>query len=174
MESIKFRTVPTIFNSNMTNQVQKIYGNRLRVRTCGLLIENERLLMVNHRSLSKTDFWAPPGGGLNYGESASSSLKRELREETGLDTEAGEFLFACEFIQKPLHAIELFFLLRHIGGNLVKGRDPEMKGKDQIIKSVQFLHWGEIQKMSPKALHGIFRFTEEPAQITRLRGYFKL
>jgi len=158
----------------MTGQVQELYGNRLRVRTCGLLIENERLLMVNHRSLSETDFWAPPGGGLNFGEPAASCLQRELREETGLETEVGEFLFACEFIQKPLHAIELFFLVRHIGGNLVTGRDPEMKGQDQIIKAVRFLPWDEIQKMSPQALHGIFRFTEEPAQITRLRGYFKL
>ena len=158
----------------MTKQVQEIYGNRLRVRICGLLIENERLLMVNHRSLSETDFWAPPGGGLNFGESASSCLQRELREETGLETEAGEFLFACEFIQKPLHAIELFFLLRHIGGKLLTGSDPELQVPDQIIKTVQFLHWDEIQKMNPKTVHGIFRFTEEPAQITRLRGYFKL
>ncbi len=158
----------------MTEQVQEIYGNRLRVRTCGLLIENERLLMVNHRSLTETDFWAPPGGGVNFGESASFCLQRELREETGLETVAGEFLFACEFIQKPLHAIELFFLLRHTGGNLVTGRDPEMKRQDQIITAVQFLHWDEIQRMNPKALHGIFRFTEEPAQITRLRGYFTL
>ncbi len=158
----------------MTEQVQEMYGNRLRVRACGLLIKNERLLMVNHRSLTETDFWAPPGGGVNFGESASSSLQRELREETGLETEVGEFLFACEFIQLPLHAIELFFLVRQVRGELVTGFDPEMKRKDQIIKAVQFLHWDEILKMDPTALHGIFRFTEEPAQITRLRGYFKV
>jgi ADP-ribose pyrophosphatase YjhB (NUDIX family) len=158
----------------MTEPIQEIYGNRLRVRACGLLIENERLLMVNHKSLTETDFWAPPGGGVNFGESASLCLQRELREETGLETKAGEFLFACEFIQKPLHAIELFFLLERVRGNLLAGRDPEMKKQDQIIKAVQFLHWDEIQKMNPNVLHGIFRFTEEPAQITRLRGYFKL
>lgn len=158
----------------MTEQVQQTYGNRLRVRTCGLLIENEQLLMVNHRSLTDTDFWSPPGGGMIFGESSSACLQRELKEETGLETEVGEFLFACEFIQKPLHAIELFFLVRRIGGNLVTGLDPEMNSQDQIIKTVRFLSWDEIQKMNPKVLHGIFRFTGEPAQITRLRGYFKL
>jgi 8-oxo-dGTP diphosphatase len=158
----------------MTDQVQEMYGNRLRVRSCGILVENERLLLVNHRSLTATDFWAPPGGGIGFGESAAACLKRELKEETGLEAEVGEFLFACEFIKAPLHAVELFFLLRKTGGTLVTGGDPEMKGGEQIIATARFLHWNEIQKLAPDVLHGIFQFTEEPAQITRLRGYFSL
>ena len=158
----------------MANQVHELYGNRLRVRACGILVENESILMVNHRSLSKSDFWAPPGGGVNFGETITACLQREMLEETGLAVEAGEFLFACEFIQKPLHAIELFFHLTRYGGVLVSGLDPEMKTEDQIIKSVRFLAWEEIQKMDTEKLHGIFRFVKQPAEITGLRGYFKL
>ncbi len=158
----------------MADQVHETYGNRLRVRACGLLVENERLLMVNHRSLSKSDFWAPPGGGVDFGESAADCLQREMLEETGLKTEVADFLFACEFIQKPLHAIELFFLLRRIGGVLVTGLDPEMKAEEQIINTVQFLRGDEIRKMDPQTLHGVFRFVNEPLQITELQGYFKL
>jgi 8-oxo-dGTP diphosphatase len=158
----------------MENPVQETYGNRLRVRACGLLIENNRLLMVNHRGLAETDFWAPPGGGINFGESTTDCLSRELREETGLETRAGEFLFACEFIREPLHAIELFFTVTRIGGTLKAGQDPEMKSGDQIIQNVQFLPWEAIQKMNLESLHGIFRFVSQPAQITDLRGYFRL
>lgn len=158
----------------MTDPVRKTYGNRLRVRACGLLIESERLLMVNHRSLSKSDFWAPPGGGVDFGESVTTCLQREMTEETGLQTEVAEFLFACEFIQEPLHAIELFFRLTRIGGSLITGIDPEMNTEDQIIDGVRFLNGDEIRNMDKHTLHGIFRFVEEPLQIMGLRGYFKL
>ncbi len=162
------------FNILMANRVHEIYGNRLRIRACGLLIEKEELLMVNHQSISKHDFWAPPGGGVGFGESIEACLVREMLEETGLKTEVLAFLFVCEFIEKPLHAIELFFLLRRIGGSLVTGHDPEMKMEDQIIQTVRFLDTDEIRIMDPATLHGIFRFVKEPLQITGLRGYFKL
>lgn len=158
----------------MTNQVHALYGNRLRVRACGLLVENESLLMVNHRSLSQGDFWSLPGGGVDFGESITTALLRETREETGLQAEAGEFLFACEFIKKPLHAIELFFRLNRTGGLLQTGFDPEMKTENQIIKDVRFLSWKEIQKMDAQSVHGIFRFVKQPVEITGLHGYFKL
>ena len=39
------------------------FGNKLRVRVCGICIENNKILMVNHHSLNKgDDFWGPPGG----------------------------------------------------------------------------------------------------------------
>ena len=44
--------------------VVTLYGHRLRLRVCGLYREADRLLMVRHRGITKTDtFWSPPGGG---------------------------------------------------------------------------------------------------------------
>jgi 8-oxo-dGTP diphosphatase len=160
----------------MADRVQEMYGNRLRVRACGILVENEGLLMVNHKSLSKAkrDFWAPPGGGVHFGESITECLRREMIEETGLETASEELLFVCEFVQLPLHAVELFFVARRTGGVLKKGSDPEMNSGEQIIQDVRFLSWREIRKMNPESVHGIFRFVAEPSQICTLRGYFKL
>src|ERR1700751_4920301 len=93
----------------MENEVQKFYGNRLRVRACGICVKNNALLMVNHTGVSSTDFWSPPGGGIQLSERAEDCLAREFNEEVGLSIEIGKFLFACEFIQPPLHSIELFF-----------------------------------------------------------------
>lgn len=158
----------------MTDRVRELYGNRVRVRACGLLIQNDSLLMVNHQSLTTGDFWAPPGGGVDFGESATACLQREFLEETGLEIQVSDFLFACEFIQPPLHAVELFFSVNLLTGILRKGNDPEMKPQAQIIQEVKFLTWGEIQKMEPASLHGIFRFVPEPEHIIRLKGYLKL
>ena len=86
------------------------FGERIRVRACGICIEASKILMVKHLIVGKQDYlWAPPGGGMKFGESARECLKREFMEETGLDIRVGDFLFVNEFKDPPLHAIELFF-----------------------------------------------------------------
>jgi 8-oxo-dGTP diphosphatase len=157
----------------MSDSVQKMYGNILRIRACGICIENDQLLLVNHQRLTNGDFWAPPGGGMQFGEVATDCVVREFLEETGLVVEVRDFLFACEFMKQPLHAIELFFLVKKVGGQLSKGNDPE-SGSDQIIKEVKFMDWGEIEGLNKGNLHGIFGLTEKMKRIIHLKGYFKL
>lgn len=157
----------------MTSPVQNFYGNRLRVRVCGICIKDEAILLVNHKSLGDTDFWAPPGGGLEFGEAAAACLVREIREETGLEVVVNEFLFNTEFIKPPLHAVELFFKVSVTGGKLKVGSDPEM-GDTQIIKDVKFLPLRDLKTRLGESLHGIFRFVPEAAEIIDLKGYFKL
>jgi 8-oxo-dGTP diphosphatase len=154
----------------MDEEVAKIYGNKVRVRACGLCWQGDRLLMVNHAAITATDFWAPPGGGVEFGQSVSDTLKKEFREETGLDITPGAFLFGCEYIQSPIHAIELFYSVETDAGHLKKGYDPEI----QIIKDVRFLSAGEIGKIPPNELHGIFRLIGSPTDLTQLRGFFTI
>jgi 8-oxo-dGTP diphosphatase len=167
------RIIGIIQGKDMIKEVHELYGNRVRVRACGLLVQDESLLMVNHRSLADSGFWAPPGGGVDFGESAVECLQREFLEETGLEIQASNFLFAYEFIKPPLHAIELFFRVNLINGILMKGEDPEMKPHGQIIEDVKFLSWKQIKKMKPSAIHGVFRLVPEPANITQLTGFLR-
>lgn len=157
----------------MPNSVHQIFGNQLRVRVCGICIDGGKILLVNHEGLNHGDFWAPPGGGLHFGETAEDCLKREFKEETGLTVEIGDFLFASEFIHKPLHAVELFFLTSIRDGILKRGIDPEM-GNHQIIREVRFFDESEINQLKPVELHGIFEKAPGALKIVDLRGYFKL
>jgi 8-oxo-dGTP pyrophosphatase MutT (NUDIX family) len=47
--------------------------------------EQEVLLMRIHPPHGGTSFWITPGGGLNPGESPEAGLRRELKEELGLE-----------------------------------------------------------------------------------------
>lgn len=154
----------------MSTEIAKIYGNKVRVRVCGLCWQNDKLLMINHRGIRQADFWAPPGGGLQFGESVEERLKQEFSEETGLVVSPGQFLFGCEFIQKPLHAIELFFDVTIEGGVLTKGTDPEIA----IIEDVRFMSPREIKKMPDKALHGIFNLVQTAEDLKTLSGFFRI
>jgi 8-oxo-dGTP diphosphatase len=129
--------------------------------------------MINHQGITGGDFWAPPGGGLEYGESLETCLKREFLEETGINVEIMNFLFVCELVKKPLHAIELFFLVASGGGDLIRGYDPEMQDK-QIINEVKFMTWGEINRLTPVSRHGIFNLVSESSKIVDLKGHFML
>jgi 8-oxo-dGTP diphosphatase len=56
------------------------YGYRLRTRVCGLCWINDKLLLIEHKMGKKNSFWAPPGGGIEFGEHAEKALIREFEE----------------------------------------------------------------------------------------------
>jgi 8-oxo-dGTP diphosphatase len=152
--------------------IEREYGNRLRLRVAGICIENEKILLVDHSGLNKADqFWAPPGGGLLYGESIMECLKREFKEETGLNIQVGEFLCVSEYLKPPLHAVELFFEVTRIGGVLESGSDPEVLPEDQIIKKVEFLNFDILSEISDSNKHNLLKGVLNSRDLRSKYGY---
>jgi 8-oxo-dGTP diphosphatase len=154
----------------MKPEIHRLYGNKIRVRVCGLCWQKDNLLLANHKGLTTGDFWAPPGGGLEFGESVDQRLQKEFLEETGLRVSMGPFRFACEFINQPLHAIELFFEVAIAGGVLEKGDDPEMT----MIEEVRFMSGSDIARIPAPSLHGIFSLVHSPQDLKTLNGFFTI
>ena len=154
----------------MDQEITALYGKKVRVRVCGLCWEDNKLLLVNHRSLQSINFWAPPGGGLEFGEKVENALKREFGEETGLEIAVVRFAFGCEYVQDPLHAIELFFHVKRLGGTLITGYDPEL----QLIQGATYMTEAEIIGIAPSELHGIFRIAHDENGLNQLSGFYTL
>src|SRR5213076_2478715 len=55
-----------------------------RIRVSAILSWNGRILLCRHEKPGK-EYWLLPGGGVNSGESLVDALRRELREEVGID-----------------------------------------------------------------------------------------
>lgn len=154
--------------------IKEFFGNKLRVRVCGFCWRNGELLLVNHFGLYRHDFWALPGGGLEFGALAKDSLVREFKEETGLHIKVNEFVLVAEFLKIPFHAIELFFTTTIIGGSLKVGYDPELNKEEQIIKNVMFMPPKEIEALPNLHKHGILRDLKNINSENFPRGYLKL
>ena len=157
----------------MEKEINEKFGGRLRVRVCGILVNQKGVLMVRHRGLSAAGyFWSPPGGGMDYGQSAVDCLKQEFSEETGLIITVGSLLFVNEFHHSPLHAVELFFRVTQTGGQLRTGFDPEMNGGPQIIDEVKYFKQADFEEQNGPQIHAVFRNIQQPKQVLNLKGYF--
>jgi 8-oxo-dGTP diphosphatase len=156
---------------SIQDAIVKQYGNRLRVRVCGFLVEDDKLLVLNHANLGSSDFWIPPGGGMEFGESATLCLAREFLEETGLEITVKRFLCLHEFLIEPLHGIELFFEVEKVGGELRLGYDPEMHQSDQILQQLNFLSKEELLLLPEAELHPILALWRTSGNTDTLMGY---
>lgn len=155
-------------------EIREQFGEKLRVRVCGICIEEEKILLVHHRSLGKNgSLWAPPGGGMHFGEDAKSALKREFKEETGCNIDVEEFLFVHEYLEPPLHGIELFFKVKIVSGTLTLGSDPEMSSDSQILTEIGFFDLTTLQKQDLMSLHYVLQNTKSLSGLINQKGYFK-
>ena len=156
----------------MKDYIKNTYGGKTRVRVCGICIKNDSILLVNHKGLSRDSFWSPPGGGLNYLEDSESALKREFLEETGLTIKVKRLLFVNEHLSEPLHAIELFFEVEIISGELRIGFDPEHSNNEQIISDVEFVTFKKLSIISDEEKHKVLQNVINKESLLNMRGYF--
>jgi ADP-ribose pyrophosphatase YjhB (NUDIX family) len=102
---------------------------RLAVR--GLILLDDRLLLVNAYPGQQSDLWCAPGGGVEPGTSLPENLVREVAEETGLAVDVGALVLVNEFHDPAhgFHQVELFFRcsLTNPGSARIPAgwRDPE-------------------------------------------------
>ena len=162
--------IRNIRKNMVSEQLKSVFGGKVRVRVMGLLIEGERVLLLNHLGVNReNEFWCPPGGGVEPGESLRESLIREFKEETDLDVEIKKFVGFSEFISDPLHAVEFFFVVQKKGGTLTLGSDPEFE-KHQTMQAAHFLSYDNLKKKHKECRHSIFEtidslsdfFSKEP------------
>ncbi|MHC1709205.1 MAG: NUDIX domain-containing protein [Methanomassiliicoccales archaeon] len=96
--------------------------------TCdGLVLRQGKVLLVKRGREPFRGCHALPGGFVEYGESTEDCVVREIREETGLDTEVVRLVGVySEMGRDPRgHFITLLYLLREKGGSLRAGDDAD-------------------------------------------------
>lgn len=145
------------------------YENILRTRVCGLCFDNKKILLIKH-NLNGKIFYAPPGGAVEFGESMQEALKRELKEETNLIVGSTNLKFITEYVNPPLHAIEIFYHIETWQGKIKLGYDPESKN-EKIIESAGFYSNKDLTQINRGELHHILLECDNPIDLLELSGF---
>lgn len=113
----------------------------------GIIVDEENRVLLCHRC--DYDLWNLPGGGVEKGESPWAALIREVREETGLET--NPVRLAGVYSKPDKDEIVLSFACQIVGGRI--------KLTDEADK-IEYFKLEDIPKNT------------SPKQVERIKDYF--
>lgn len=105
------------------------YPDRPIVGVGGVVFVENRVVLVKRGREPLAGQWSLPGGALEVGETLHEGLRRELREETGLETTVGPLIELFDRITRDAdgavryHYVLADYLCTCVGGSLAPGSD---------------------------------------------------
>jgi 8-oxo-dGTP diphosphatase len=124
--------------------------NRFTIRVYGILKDENNRILLSDEFIRGDYFTKFPGGGMEFGEGPRDCLKREFKEETGLEVTIGNHIYTTDYFQ-----ISAF------------------NKQDQIISIYYFVYaneFDELMKLQTKTT--VFDF--EPHQVSDIHAQFEL
>jgi 8-oxo-dGTP diphosphatase len=88
-----------------------------------VILDGDNVLLVHRANEPFQGWWSLPGGVVETGELLKDAVRREMREETGLEVEPLSIVEVFESIRPTHHFVVIDFLCRVIGGVLSAGSD---------------------------------------------------
>ena len=137
----------------MENQISSPCSFNIRVY--GVLINEQRQVLVSDEYIRGSYYTKFPGGGLELGEGTRDCLKREFKEEMDLEVEIGEHLYTTDFYQvsafNPAHQIiSIYYLVKALEDIKVPLRTKEFDFDEQqmevynrtkMTETFRFIDW---------------------------------
>jgi 8-oxo-dGTP diphosphatase len=108
--------------------MKREYPKHPLVGVGGVVIDRHRVLLIRRGSEPLKGEWSIPGGLLELGEELAEGVRRELKEETGLEVEPVETILAFDRIMREgsrvkYHYVIVDYLCRRKRGRLRPASD---------------------------------------------------
>jgi 8-oxo-dGTP diphosphatase len=150
-----------ITHQHETNQIYAIMF-RFNVRVYGILINDQKQVLVSDELIRGSYYTKFPGGGLEYGEGTRDCLKREFVEEMNLRVEVDEHLYTTDFFQEsafhPGHQIiSIYYLVKPLEKIAVRMSEVEFDfdenqmnvyNEHKEIEAFRFIDWKSFSEES--------------------------
>jgi len=122
----------------------------------GIIFDEQGRVLLCHRR--DYNLWNLPGGALESGESPLEGVKREVKEETGLNVEVSKLLGVYT---KPAHNdIVLAFICKVTGGEITLNNEAdkvEYFDIDKIPANTSLKHVGRIKDATQNPKDVLFK-----------------
>ena len=105
------------------------YPSRPVLGVGAIILDGDRVLLVQRARHPHKGLWSIPGGGLELGETIENGVRREVLEETGLEVHVGELIEVFERIQRDAageveyHYVVADYRCEYTGGEPRAGDD---------------------------------------------------
>jgi 8-oxo-dGTP diphosphatase len=126
-----------------------------RLSAGGILVVENKVLLVHHHLDGVYDFWVMPGGGMKGEEGIFRCAEREVGEETGLVVRAEKIAYVEELIDEGCYVCKSWVVCRLVSGSLsTAGREVD----EEYLQDVGYFSQADVQGMNvyPVILKGIF------------------
>ncbi len=128
-------------------------GNKFNFRAVAILINEERVLL---HCINNNPYWSLPGGRVEFSESASVAVCREIKEELKIDSAVIRPLWVMENFFNSFgfnfHEIAFYFLMTVSSNLLLKGDSfEELDGKSKLR-----FKWHNISELNNVELYPEF------------------
>ncbi len=111
------------------NRLSRVYPEYPLVGVGAIIFRGTQVLLVQRGSEPSYGKWSVPGGLVEVGESLGDAIRREVREEVGLEIDVGDLVAALDRVipdenGRPLyHYVLLDFLCLYRGGEPTPASD---------------------------------------------------
>ena len=128
------------------------------IRVYGLLINEQKQVLVSDELIRGSYITKFPGGGLEFGEGTRDCLKREFMEEMNLNVAIGEHIYTTDYFQmsafNPEHQIISIYYFASASEEIkVSLRDKPFDFDEQQLKvyeekketeTFRFINWDDF------------------------------
>jgi len=107
------------------------YPDAPRVAVGGVVVHNDKVLLVLRGKPPSEDKWAIPGGSVKLGETLQAAAEREVFEETGLRVKAGDLIYTFDaIVRDKANRIQYHYVILDYLAEPVDPDQPLIPGDD--------------------------------------------
>jgi 8-oxo-dGTP diphosphatase len=130
-------------------------GDSISVGVGAVVFKGDEVLLVKRGKAPFKGNWSIPGGGLHHGERIEDAIRREVREETGLEVRLIGLIGVFEALPPEAdggHVVLVDYAAEWVSGEPVAGDDAEAAVFVPMEEGLQRLSWDKTRQAVARAV----------------------